>query len=503
VADKKLKIHRFIRWSIQFVFLGLFVFFFLQTRFSMPIRLQNIFLRIDPLVLFITSIALRTLMTSFLFGIIILVTSLFFGRFFCGFVCPLGVMIDIADKLVIRTRSITKPSFLKNAKLAVLLFLIISALIGVSFLHFFDPLVIMERSLTLLLYPVLSFFASQVFLIPSAVFTETMIALCSFLMILGLGFIAPRFWCRNLCPLGALLSLFSRISIFKFTLVDGCKECGICEKVCPTQAIDIGNKKIDPAECITCLRCLYECPHQTIVYKTNIKPGRIDVKKREFITSIAAGIIAVPLASSFLHRKLSGRLIRPPGALPEKDFLNACLHCGMCMKICPTNGLQPCILESGINGLWTPKLVPRIGGCEKNCNKCGQVCPTGAIRKLTLEEKTYAKMGTAVIDKSRCIAWEQDKVCLICDEACPFNAIGSFNETIQGKTLLRPFVDERICTGCGLCEARCPIDGSAAIQVFSINEERKTRGSYITKEKQKLRACGEKPEDIPSGFISE
>lgn len=173
------------------------------------------------------------------------------------------------------------------------------------------------------------------------------------------------------------------------------------------------------------------------------------------------------------------------------------------MKVCPTNGLQPCILQAGINGLWTPRLIPRIGGCEKNCNKCGQVCPTGAIRKLSLEEKTYAKMGTAVIDKSRCIAWEQDKVCLICDEACPFNAISSFNETIQGKTLLRPFVDERICTGCGLCEARCPIDGPGAIEVFSINEERKNKGSYITKEKQELRACEEKPEDIPSGFILE
>jgi formate hydrogenlyase subunit 6/NADH:ubiquinone oxidoreductase subunit I len=134
---------------------------------------------------------------------------------------------------------------------------------------------------------------------------------------------------------------------------------------------------------------------------------------------------------------------------------------------------------------------------------CGQVCPTHAIRNLPLEEKTFVKMGTAVIDRSRCIAWEQDKVCLICDEACPYDAISSKNETIQGATLLRPFVDERICTGCGLCESRCPIDGAAAIQVYTIGQERKSRGTYITQEKKRLRACQQKDEDLPSGFILE
>jgi formate hydrogenlyase subunit 6/NADH:ubiquinone oxidoreductase subunit I len=134
---------------------------------------------------------------------------------------------------------------------------------------------------------------------------------------------------------------------------------------------------------------------------------------------------------------------------------------------------------------------------------CGQICPTSAIRRLPLEEKTYVKIGTAVIDRARCIAWEQDKVCLMCDEACPYNAISSLNETIHGTTLLRPFVDERICTGCGLCEARCPIEGRSAIEIFSIGEERKRHGSYITEEKIRLRACEEKVEDIPSGFIIE
>jgi ferredoxin len=171
------------------------------------------------------------------------------------------------------------------------------------------------------------------------------------------------------------------------------------------------------------------------------------------------------------------------------------------MKVCPTNGLQPCLFEAGLDGLWTPRLVPRIGGCEKNCNRCGQVCPTSAIRNLSLEEKSYARLGTAVIDRSRCIAWEQDKTCLICDEACQYNAITSRTEAMQGIRLTRPYVDERICMGCGICESRCPIDGRSAIEVYSMGEERKRTQFYVTPERRWLRDSTLIKDDIPSGFM--
>jgi MauM/NapG family ferredoxin protein len=226
--------------------------------------------------------------------------------------------------------------------------------------------------------------------------------------------------------------------------------------------------------------------------------------RRETIAALGLGLLAAPLARSIVHRRLNGRLLRPPGSIPEPDFLDACIHCGRCMKACPTNGLQPAILESGVDGLWTPRLVPRIGGCEKNCNLCGQVCPTAAIRNLPLEEKTYARIGTAVVDRTRCIAWEQNRVCLICDEACPYNAIDSRNETILGETLGRPFVNEVACVGCGICESRCPVAGEAAIRVNSLSEERKRHGSYKTDERVEQRKCGDTPEeDVPSGFIQE
>ncbi|OGC42704.1 hypothetical protein A2Y85_06360 [candidate division WOR-3 bacterium RBG_13_43_14] len=342
---------------------------------------------------------------------------------------------------------------------------------------------------------------NTIFYTTGPIYTENIFALLGLGIILLLGWFGTRYWCSNLCPLGGLIAMVSKFSLFRFSFAVRCNECSLCEKICPTRAIDAPQNKIDKGECISCLRCLYECSHHSIAYRLRPTAQSIDLPKRYFIRTLIASAALAPLTHNFLFQRLRDRLIRPPGAIPEPDFLNVCIRCGKCMKICPTNGLQPCVFEAGMNGLWTPRLIPRIGGCEKNCNLCGQICPTGAIRKLKLEEKTYVCIGTAVIDQSRCIAWEQNKVCLICDEACPFNAISSLNETILGETLLRPFVDDRICTGCGLCETLCPIDGPAAIQIFSINQERKKTGSYITPEKAWLRVHKEYIDDLPSGFI--
>jgi len=501
VSRSILKTHRLVRWLIQISFLAFFVILFIQTRYGRQTGYQHLFFRFDPLILTITSIAVRALISTALLSIVLVIGTFIFGRFFCGFVCPLGTTIDIWDTLFRNQRSPKHEGI--NIKYFILLSLLTAAITGSSFIHFFDPLIIMERTFTLIIAPVATFFRGMIIPIAPVVYTEAIIAAMVFLCILGLGFIAPRYWCRSICPLGGLFALLSKFSIFKFSFSDTCTQCALCDPICPTGAISSENQQIDSAECIACLRCQHECAQHAISYRADRTHIPLKMSKRQFLIALGAGIITAPLSRSLLHSKTSGRLLRPPGSVPEPSFLNMCLHCGKCMKVCPTNGLQPCILESGVNGLWTPRLTPRIGGCEKNCNMCGQVCPTGAIRNLTPEEKTFVKMGTAVIDRSRCIAWEQDKVCLICDEACPYDAISSKNETIQGTALLRPFVDERICTGCGLCEARCPIDGAAAIQVYSIGQERKHKGSYITEEKKELRACQQKDEDLPSGFILE
>jgi ferredoxin len=151
-------------------------------------------------------------------------------------------------------------------------------------------------------------------------------------------------------------------------------------------------------------------------------------------------------------------LIRPPGVTDEREFLNKCVRCGNCMRVCPTKGLQPAMFESGFSGVWTPRLVPEIGYCEYNCNLCGTVCPTGAIPRLSLAEKKEQKLGTAYIDKDLCIAWAENKECIVCEEHCPIpqKAIKVNYEIFNGKKIPKPYVDVSLCVGCGICQNKCP-----------------------------------------------
>jgi len=89
-------------------------------------------------------------------------------------------------------------------------------------------------------------------------------------------------------------------------------------------------------------------------------------------------------------------------------------------------------------------------------------------------ERQHAKIGTAVLYRERCVAWAKDRLCLLCDEACPYNAI-VFRQMEGHK---RPFVDESRCNGCGMCETVCPVQGKAAILIHPDGELRVEQGSY-------------------------
>ena len=150
------------------------------------------------------------------------------------------------------------------------------------------------------------------------------------------------------------------------------------------------------------------------------------------------------------------------------------------MRVCPTNGLQPAIFESGFSGIWAPHLVPEIGYCEYNCNLCGQVCPTGAIPKLSLAQKQEKRLGTAMIDKDICLPWSQNKECIVCEEHCPVpsKAIKTYSEITSGRKILKPYVDTSLCVGCGICQNKCPVRPLRAIRVIPKDADRpKAKGS--------------------------
>ncbi len=179
-------------------------------------------------------------------------------------------------------------------------------------------------------------------------------------------------------------------------------------------------------------------------------------------------------------------MIRPPGSLPEREFLKRCVKCGECVKVCITNGLQPTLLEAGIEGIWSPVLVPRIGYCEYRCTLCGQVCPTGAIKKLVLNEKMKVRIGLAMIDKGRCLPHAHGIPCIVCEEVCPTSKKAIWFEEArstdrQGKeTIVKlPRVDLSLCVGCGICEAQCPVVDRPAIYVTNIGESRSKENQLL------------------------
>jgi len=216
----------------------------------------------------------------------------------------------------------------------------------------------------------------------------------------------------------------------------------------------------------------------------------IDLGRRQVLT---AGIVGLGGGLLFNGQPLSGGrtfaagLIRPPGAIGEEEFLERCVRCGECMKVCPTNVIQPTMLEAGLEGLWSPVLKTGMSYCEYKCMMCTQVCPTEAIRKIsTLEEKQKVKIGLAHVDTGRCLPWAYARPCIVCQEHCPLTDKAIYLEEVTvtkangGKlTVKQPHVNAELCIGCGICENKCPVSDDAAIRVTSVGETRHIKNRFM------------------------
>ncbi len=499
---------------VQLCLFLLFVGLLWKAAYPLPTWIPvDLFLRLDPLISAGTMIVARAWIPSVVWGFVILSLAVFLGRFFCGHICPMGITLDVGDRFLSESRERRgtrrkKDSLdrFRSAKYLFLAALITSALAGVSLLFLGSPLSLVTRFFVLVAVPLVSLASDFLIGVSAPVaaqlgwnrlvyaqvsvpqFTAALFTAALFLSILLLGVIRPRFWCRTLCPAGALLAMTSWRPLIRRSVDHTCTRCGICIRRCPMGAIPEDPHSTAHSECIVCLKCTEVCPENAVSFRWSPPDRRehaVNVSRRHILAAGGVGLLTAGLALTH-PRSVHGRnvhgnlrhpdLIRPPGALPEKDFLDRCIRCGACLKVCPTNTLQPIWFEAGLDGVWSPRVRPRMAACEQDCNLCGRVCPTGAIRSLIVEEKRYAKIGTAFIERFRCVAWEEDRKCLICDEICPYNAI--VMRPVPGNRSLAPFVNEPRCNGCGYCELKCPVLGQAAIRVSPHGELRLATGSY-------------------------
>ncbi|MBA4395810.1 MAG: (4Fe-4S)-binding protein [Syntrophus sp. (in: bacteria)] len=502
-----------IRRLTQALFLLLFLWLFLQTQSTGADELGypvKIFLEADPLIYITTVLSTRQFYSPFLLALLFILATVLLGRVFCGWICPLGTLHNIAGAL--KKKRLTEKSYdLYHWKYIILVFLLVSSLLTLQLSGIADPLALLIRSLSLAIYPLFQYATVSVFdtfygwhlpvitdisefiygLMKKAVlsfhqpyFHQAVFIGLLFFGVLALNLSERRFWCKFLCPLGALLGLFSRYAILNRTVSEGCDGCGVCRRECQGGAAPDKKEKWLKSECMACMNCDDRCPQNAVRFGFSGKQtgATFDIGKRRVIGSIFAGLFAVPLLRISPLKKAGAaepRLIRPPGSLDEKSFLKRCIKCGECMKVCITGGLQPTLLEADIEGIWSPVLVPRIGYCEYRCTLCGQVCPTGAIKKLTLEQKAEVKIGLAMIDKGRCLPFAHSMSCIVCEEVCPTPKKAIWFEEARvrnrdGKELIlkQPHVDLGLCIGCGICEAKCPVLGQPAITVTSIGESR-------------------------------
>ncbi len=506
--DNKKEPTKRIVWSrvSQIIFLIVFLYLFVITEYRGRDEISvaiNSFFRANPLVAISYILSEKRIVGLIVPGLLMILFTIILGRFFCGWICPLGAIIDLITNKIKKRTPITyiKGSF----KYWLLVPLLTAALFNVNITGILDPIAILVRALTFFLYPLLghtirtgwaelyglvgdgseyirpvyNFLKAYILPFRDSLYPLAFVSFGFFILILFLERFERRNWCRNLCPLGTLLGLLGKFSFFRRVPGRLCSDCQRCRDICPTT---FDQDLFQKEDCILCMECEAKCRFkrakfelQSFTKKTRTAFGATSplVSRRVFVGGILSGFF-FSRAFSFQFPSHKERLLRPPGVNDESVFLKKCVRCGECMKVCLKNALYPDYFRAGLYGLYMPVLIPRLGYCEYNCNLCGQVCPTGAIPNQSLEKKKKSVIGLAAIDKNHCLPYAKRINCIVCEEHCPIPEKAIRLETVEEKdyegrviSLKRPYVVDELCNGCGICEYVCPLEGKSAIEVYA------------------------------------
>lgn len=490
---KKFTLRR-IRIIVSVLFIVLFAVAFLDIKHILPTYLINYFIYLQ----FVPSIfnffnAYTLIATGF---ILVCAFVILFGRVYCSSVCPIGTIQDISSNISKKFNRRKRYHYTKEIKWLRYSLLVVSIVsfftIGMFIINLLDPYSNAGRIFAQLINPLVvgvnnfisytlaNFNNYAVYPVDLKNYSY-LLALFPFtflIIILYLSYKRGRLYCNTICPVGTLLGLFAKISLFKLKIdKTECEGCGVCEKVCKSECINFDEKEIDFSRCVACFNCIDICPSEVISYQSiwNEKKSvnkEIDNSKRDFISKTLLYLISLtglslsqikvkPEKESTVpvHRK---QYLSPPGSLGIERYNLSCTACHLCITVCPTKVLQPSYLEFGFLSILQPYMDFKTSFCNYDCVACLEVCPTGAILPLSQEQKKTVQIGKAIFVKENCIVETEKKDCGACSEHCPTKAV----DMVYYKDNLKiPEVTEKYCVGCGACEYACPTFPYKAIYV--------------------------------------
>ena len=437
-------------------------------------------------------------------GVIVLLVALtlIFGRAYCSVICPLGVMQDVISWFAGRRKKnrfsySPAKNWLRYAVLAVFVATLVAGFGAVALLvapysafgriaqNLFSP--IWKWGNNLLAYIAervdsYAFYSTEVVVGSWATFA---VAAATLIIVGILAWRNGRTYCNTICPVGTVLGVLSRFSLFKPVIdTEKCIDCKLCARKCKAACIDTKNHKIDYSRCVVCMDCLESCSKGAIKYtirKSSSKPAPADTSRRNFIVS--AGLLAASAAKA-QEMKLDGgyatiidkekpfknRALTPPGSLSARNMAAHCTGCQLCVAVCPTQVLRP---SADLTTFMQPEMSYEKGYCRPECNKCSQVCPTGAINPITVEEKSSIQVGHAEWNRKNCIVLTDDVDCGNCERHCPTGAITMILSDYRDlKSRKIPSINKHLCIGCGACENLCPSRPFSAIYVKGYKNHR-------------------------------
>ena len=435
--------------------------------------------------------------------IVVLAISFLVGRVYCSTVCPLGILQDViawfSKRLKIRKKvyRFAKPkNWLRYGFLALAVVLL---LLGTNlFFNLLDPFSNFGKIFSDLVRPGYAFVNNKLSMLlvsmkiygvlaPAELRPVNLLTLIFpvlfLVLVVWLSLTKGRLYCNTVCPVGTILGLASRFSLFRIAIDQStCDRCGKCSVACKSSCINIKEQTVDFSRCVSCFNCLQVCPHQSITHKPAWKLGKknpkvTDTGKREFLAQtmgMALSLAAIQAAGetgtqgpknkkpSTIKEKKNFP-VSPPGSVSLEHFNKTCTACHLCVTACPSHVLKPAMLEYGLIGLLQPRMDYHAAYCNHECIACTLVCPTGAILPLTVEKKKLTQMGKVVFVKENCIPYVENTACGSCSEHCPTQAVKMV--TFGKGNLTMPETDQEICVGCGACEDACPVRPFRAIYV--------------------------------------